>query len=84
MSFETLCVIEEVIISIPSSPVIEAEVDADEVVVSEVENLYLRLWIKDWFLNPKPKPNPDELDLISPFEFSDSWLNISPYSDKCL
>ena len=75
---------EEVIISMPSSPVIEAEVDVEEVVVLVVENLYFKLCLKDSFLKPNPKPNPEELDLMSPFVFSVSWLKISPYNDKCL
>ena len=84
MSFEILCVIEEVIISIPSSPVSEAAVEVDEVVVSEVDNLYLKLWVEESLVKPIPKPNPEELDLMSPFVFSVSWLKISPYNDKCL
>ena len=75
---------EEVIISIPSSPVTEAEVDVEEVVVSVVENLYLKLCFKDSFLKPNPNPKPAELDLTSPLLFSVSSLNISPYNDKCL
>ena len=74
---EILCVIEDVIISNPSSPVTDADVEEEEVVVSVVESLYLKLCFINLCLKPNPKPNPVELDLMSPFVFSDSTLKIS-------
>ena len=73
MSSDKLWVTDEVIISTPSSPVIDAAVEVEEVLVSEVEYLYLNFWNIWLDLNPTPKEIPELSDLTSPLEFSLSW-----------
>ena len=73
--------IEEVLISLPSSPVSDAAVEVLAVVVSEVAKLYLIVWEISFNFKPTPISNPALLVFTSPLEFSLSWSYIFPNKD---